>query len=292
MKHLFFYLLGFIILLSSCSEYQKLLKSDDNELKFTKAKEYYNSEDYAKAATLFQEVAPVYRGTSKAETIAYYIAYCAYGQNDPFSAGHYFRSFLKTYPDSPFAEECLYMSAYCYYMESPKPRLDQTPTNDAIEAFQLYINRYPRSTRIEKCNTYIDEMQDKLVFKSYLTAKNYYDREYYPSAIIALQNSIKDYPGSKYRENLMCMLLESKYKLAENSVIKKKRERYNLAKEEYYSFINEYKEGKFRKNADKMLSDIDEYLNKFMKKDNNEDKTPKTKKEIREEKKQEKKSIK
>lgn len=253
----------FTFILGGCSEYQKLLKSSDNDLKYKKAVEYYNGEEYVKASTLFEELLPIYRGTSKAETISYYISYCSYGQGDYISAGYFFRNFLKTFPDSPYSEECLYMSAYCYYLESPKPRLDQTATTNALDAFQLYINRYPNSTRIPKCNDYIDEMQDKLVLKSYLSAKNYYDREHYPSAIIALQNSIKDYPGSSYREDLMFMLLESKFELADKSISEKQRERFNQAKEEYYSFVDEFPESKFKKRAEKIIENIELYLSKF-----------------------------
>ncbi|WP_394698276.1 outer membrane protein assembly factor BamD [Labilibaculum manganireducens] len=263
MRKIVYVFLLFAFVLGGCSEYQKLLKSNDNPLKYKKAVEYYNAEEYVKASTLFEELLPIYRGTSKAETISYYISYCSYGSGDYISAGYFFRNFLKTFPDSPYSEESLYMSAYCYYLESPKPRLDQTSTKDAIDAFQLYINRYPNSTRIPKCNDYIDEMQDKLVLKSFLSARNYYDREHFPAAIVSLQNGLKDYPGSSYREDLMFMLLESRYELALLSVEDKKRERYNLAKEEYFSFVDEFPESKYRKRAEKMIEGIEAYLSKF-----------------------------
>lgn len=251
------------VLFSGCSEYQKLLKSTDYNLKYKRAVEYYNGKSFVKAATLFDELLPIFRGTSKAETISYYSAFCAYGQKDYFLAGGYFRNFNKSFPDSPYAEECLYMNAYCYYMDSPNPRLDQQPTEDAIKAFQLYINRYPNSSRVEKCNTYIDEMRDKLVYKSYLRASNYFDRERYDAAIVALQNSIKDFPGSKYREELMFMLLKSRYKLASLSIVEKKRERFNAAQEEYYAFTDEYPKSKYFKQAENMFEGINSYLSKF-----------------------------
>lgn len=263
MRKIIFLFVLFAFVLTGCSDYQKLLKSTDNSLKYKKAVEYYNAEQYEKGKTLFEELLPIYRGTSKAETISYYISYCYYGQGDYISAGYFFRNFLKTFPDSPYSEESLYMSAYCYYLESPKPRLDQSPTTNAIDALQLYINRYPNSTRIPKCNEYIDELQDKLVYKSYLSARNYYDREKYPSAIIALQNGLKDYPGSSYRESLMFMLFESKFQLASKSIPSKQRERYNNAKEEYYSFVDEYPESKYLKRAENMIEDIESYLSKF-----------------------------
>ena len=39
----FVYLASFLLLLSSCDPYQKLLKGNDFDLKYEKAKEYYNS---------------------------------------------------------------------------------------------------------------------------------------------------------------------------------------------------------------------------------------------------------
>ncbi|RXQ96176.1 outer membrane protein assembly factor BamD [Ancylomarina salipaludis] len=262
MKKILFLIVLVSTLLAGCSEYQKLLKSNDTNLKYKKAIVYYNEEQYVKAATLFEELIPVFRGTSKAETVSYYMAYSNYGMGDYITGGYYFRNFIKNFPDSPYAEECLYMSAYCYYKESPKPRLDQTSTQEAIDAFQLYINRYPNSSRIEEGNKLIDELQDKLVYKSYLSARNYFDREHYPSAIIALQNAIKDYPGSSYREELMFMLLESRFEYAVKSIDEKQNERFNLAKEEYFAFVDEFPQSKFKKSTDRMIKVIDAYFEK------------------------------
>ncbi|RZT93491.1 Beta-barrel assembly machine subunit BamD [Ancylomarina subtilis] len=262
MKKILFLTVLVSTLLAGCSEYQKLLKSNDTNLKYKKAIVYYNDEQYVKAATLFEELIPVFRGTSKAETVSYYMAYSNYGMGDYITGGYYFRNFIKSFPDSPYAEECLYMSAYCYYKQSPKPRLDQTSTQDAIDALQLYINRYPNSSRIEEGNKLIDELQDKLVYKSYLSARNYFDREHYPSAIIALQNAIKDYPGSSYREELMFMLLESRFEYAVKSIEEKQNERFNLAKEEYFAFVDEFPKSKFKKATDRMIKEIDAYFEK------------------------------
>lgn len=262
MKKILLLIVLFSTLLVGCSEYQKLLKSNDTTLKYKKAIIYYNEEQYVKAATLFEELMPVFRGTSKAETVGYYMAYCNYGMGDYITAGYYFRNFIKSFPDSSYAEECLYMSAYCYYKESPKPRLDQTSTQDAIDALQLYINRYPNSSRIEEGNKLIDELQNKLVYKSYLSARNYFDRESYPSAIIALQNALKDYPGSSYREEILFMLLESRFVYAVKSIEEKQNERFNSAKEEYFAFVDEYPQSKFQKDTERMIKEIEAYFGK------------------------------
>ncbi|MDE7374229.1 MAG: outer membrane protein assembly factor BamD [Odoribacter sp.] len=249
-----------IVLLASCGEYQKLLKSEDYQLIYKKAIEYYNQGDYQRAQNLLDGIRTVFSGTSKAQNIAYYRAFCSYNLKDYEVAANLFRQFIKTYPESAFAEECLYMVGFCDYKASPKPRLDQQVTEKALNEFQLYLNRYPHSGRKEKINAYMDEMRDKLSYKAYLSARNYYQREYYKAATISLQNCLKDFPGSKYREEVMYMLFVSKYEMAVNSVEEKKLERYNNALEEYYYFVDEYPESKYASDMKRKYEAINRYL--------------------------------
>ena len=109
----------------------------------------------------------------------------------------------------------------------------------------------------------MDEMRDKLSYKAYLSAKNYYLREHYKAAVISLQNCLKDYPGSKYREEIMNMLFVSKYQMAVNSVEDKKVERYNNAREEYYYFADEYPHSRYAADVKKMYEDIEAYLENY-----------------------------
>lgn len=162
---------------SSCGEYQKLLKSTDYPYVYSKAIEYYNKGEYQKAMNLFDGIRSIFTGTSKAQSIAYYRAFCTYNQKEYQYASELFKQFVSLYPESSYAEECLYMMGYCNYMASPRPRLDQQTSLKAIQDFQLYLNRYPNSMRKEKINGYIDELLDKLAYKDYLSAKNYYLRE-------------------------------------------------------------------------------------------------------------------
>ena len=164
-----------LVLLTSCGEFNKVLKSTDAEYKYNKAKEYYLAEDYNKAVVLFSEVYPVIRGTEKSEESLYLMANAYYGQKDYMMAGHYFNSLARTFPNGPYVQEAYFMSAYCLYLDSPSPRLDQTPTNQAIEAFEVYINLFPTSDNVDKAMEYISELQEKLVEKAYLNAKLYFD---------------------------------------------------------------------------------------------------------------------
>src|SRR5690554_2203234 len=249
------------VCISACGDYNKILKSTDYEFKHKKAVEFFEEGEYVKAGTLFQELVNIYRGTPRADQIYYYYGKSLMGQKDYLMATHYFKSLLKEFPGSQFAEEAQFMVGYCNYLLSPKPRLDQTVTKEAIESLQLYINLYPYSDRVDEANRLIDELTDKLVYKSYLNAKLYYDFENYKAAVVALDNSLKEYPDSQYREEMMYMLLKSKYLLAVNSVADKKQERLSSALDEYFSFVDEFPESQYKKEADKFYETVADLLN-------------------------------
>jgi outer membrane protein assembly factor BamD len=247
----------FIIFLTGCSEYQKVLKSQDYELWYKTAKELYAQEEYTKAATLLGELNNIFKGTERAEEITYMYANCLFNMHDFMMAGHYYREFVKTFPSSQLVEECQYQSAFCYYKLSPNPRLDQTDTENAISEFQLFINMFPNSPKVDEATKYMDELRNKLVYKAYLSAKLYFDLgnymgNNYKAAVITAQNTLKKYPDTEYREELSFLILESKFIQAVNSVPEKMEERARDTIDEYYSFINEFPESKYLKKAERI----------------------------------------
>ena len=240
------------LLIFSCSRYERLLKSNDYNLKYIKAFEYYNKGEYVRASTLFDQISSIFRGTNKADSVYFYQAMSYFYQNDYILATHYFETFAKTYGNSRFAEDANYHKALCYYRTSPRPSLDQANTIQAIQSLQLFIIRYSDSPRADECRKLIIELREKLVEKSFISARLYFDLEDYKASIVALNTSLGEYPDSKFREDIMFLILKSSYLLAFNSVETKKKERYQASVDEYYSFIAEFPDSKFRKEADKM----------------------------------------
>lgn len=241
----------FVLLLSACSDYNKVVKSTDYEFKYKKALEYYENGEFVRSSTLLKDLINIVRGTSRADKVYYYYAKSQFGMKDNLMAGHYFKSLIKEFPRSEYAEESQFMIGYCFYLDSPGPRLDQQVSQEAIDALQLFINLYPKSTKVDEANRLIIELRDKLVYKSYLSGKLYYDLNNYKAAVVALSSSLKDFPDTKYREELMYMLLKAKYLLAINSVDEKKRERLSSTLDEYFTFVDEFPESKYRKEVEK-----------------------------------------
>lgn len=240
------------VMLVSCSDYQKALKSTDYNYKYEKALEYYNDGDFYRAQSLLEELIHILKGSEKGETALYYFANCHYEQDDYILGAYYFETFATTFPYSDSTPKATYLSAYCYYLNSPKPSLDQADTKKAIEAMQMFINKYPNSEKVEEANEIIEKLRFKLEEKSYENAQLYFKLSEYQAASIALKNSIKDYPDSKYREEIMYLIVKSNFLLAEKSILAKQGERYQNTISEYYTFIDEYPESEYIKEIEKM----------------------------------------
>ena len=232
------------------SKFEKLRLSTDIAKKYQEAIRLYNKKDYTKALTLFDDLVQRYRGRAEAEDLYYYFAYTNYRLKDFLSARYHFKIFADTYPSSPKAEECRFLAAYCFYLDSPNSSLDQENTYKAIEALQLFINIYPSSDRVAEASKLILDLRDKLEVKSYENAKLFLDIGDYQAAVIAFKNSAKDFPDTKYAEEMEFLTIQAQYLYAKNSLETKQEARYNEAIEEYNRFIDKYPKTTYLKKAE------------------------------------------
>jgi outer membrane protein assembly factor BamD len=235
------------LLTGSCGEYEKLLKSTDFELKKTKCKEYFDDGQYAKASELLSQVLPRYRATEEAEELSWMNAQSYYGMKDYMMAGSEFRNFSDMYPYGKHSEEANFLAAMCDYYMSPRADLDQQNTRNAIDGFTLFISRFPASPRVDEAKKYITELRERLVEKSYLSARLYYDMKQYKASSVALANSLKEFPETKFREEMMYLKLSSLFLYAEFSIPSKQTERYQAALDDYYSFVEEFPKSAYSK---------------------------------------------
>lgn len=243
-----------LVLITSCSEYSKLLKSTDYDLKKVKAEEYYYAGKYVKSAELLEQVIPRFRVTGEGEELSWMNAQSYFGMKDYYSAVTAFKGCVELYPYGNFAEEAAYFAALCNYKLSARAELDQTTTKTALEDLNTFIVKYPRSKRIDECKTLRKELQERLVEKSYLSARLYYDLEYYKAAIVALGNSLKEYTDTKFREEMMYLKLNAHFKYAEKSISSKQTERFQDTLDEYYIFMEEFPESKYAKDVKKVYN--------------------------------------
>ena len=249
-------LIVLILVAGSCkSKYEKLKASNDLAKKYQAALKYYNQKKYSRALDLFETLVQRYRGQAGAEDLYYYYAYANYNLKDYTSARYHFKTFADTYPTSTRAEECRFMAAYCFYLDSPIYSLDQENTTKAIEALQLFINLYPKSERVAEAGKLIQNLRDKLERKAYENAKLYLTIGDYQSAVMAFGNTVRDYPDTKYAEELDFLTIRAQYLYAKHSSEYKQEERFNLAVSFEQQFADKYPTSQYLREAQSLKKD-------------------------------------
>ena len=254
-----------VVLITSCGEYQKALKTEDVAVKFEMATKLYDTGKYNDAIRLIEQIAPAYRGKPQAEKLFYMFSQSYYKTKQYYLAAYQFESFVSGYPKSEKAEEAAYLGAKCFSMLSPVYSLDQIDTFKAIDKLQVFIDSYPNSTYLPEANRVLRELNEKIEKKVYENAKGYHTIMDYKSAMVALDNFIADYPGTPFKEDALFYKYDSAYQLAINSVPSKMEERLNISKTAYYSLIKYKPDTKHKKIADEMMIRIETDLKNFTK---------------------------
>jgi outer membrane protein assembly factor BamD len=263
-------ILGLLMVTVSCSEYQKLLKSEETAPKYEAAERLYkegekedSKKKLRKALTLLEKIEPEFRGKPQGERLVFMLGDTYYQLGDYFNAPFQFERFLQLYPQSQKAEEARYKIASSFYHRSPRFNLDQTDTRKAIEELQVYLNTYPEGEFVSTANDMAKDLRIKLEKKAYEIAKQYHHTEFYKAAIASFNNFLADYPGSPFREAAYYYRFDSAYKLAINSFQVLMEERLKSAKEFSSSYKKYYPQGEYIPQMEASLEEIEKKLQNF-----------------------------
>ena len=251
------------ITLVSCSDYQKLLNSDDVPEKYKQAEVFYNNGEYRKANRLLEQILPTYRGKPQAQRVIFFFADSYFQTRSYNLAAYQYESFVKSYPKSERVQEATFKAAKSYYHQSPSYSLDQEDTYKAIEKLQIFINLYPNSQYNPEANQMISELQEKLEKKDFEIAKQYFTIRDYRAAIKANDNFIANFPGTKFREEALYTKFLSLYEIAINSIFSKKEKRLKELQEQYNLILRYYPETLFLVDLDNKMKKVNSELEEF-----------------------------
>ncbi len=258
--------LSLAALLTSCAtEFNSVYKSADNTYKYEYAKQCFASGKFSQAITLLQELVTLQKGKTTAQESLYMLGMAQYSNKDHEAASATFRKYFQSYPKGDFAEQASFYVGQSLFQSMPDPRLDQSATIGAINAYQNFMDYFPDSHLREVAQKRLFILQDNLVMKEYLSAELYYNlggyfgninantESNYESCIITAQNALKTYPFTTLREKFSILIMKSKYELAQNSSEEKRIDRYRDAEDECYGFLNEFPESEECKTAEKYI---------------------------------------
>jgi outer membrane protein assembly factor BamD len=245
----------------SCkSQYEVLLNSNDADAKYDAAFAYFNEGKYSKAASLFESLSMLTNGTERDDTVRYYWGLSNYKYKDYYTAETNFEQFITSFPRSPFVSDATYLRIDCLYRSTLRYELDQTPTYKAINIISQYILEHPETEHMKVCRDMLVDLNERLDRKAYEAAKLYYKMEDYLASKVAFRNVLKDDAENIYREDILYYIAMSSYKYAHLSVQEKQKERYLAFVDDYYNFIGELPESKYRKELDSVYQKVQRAL--------------------------------
>lgn len=261
-----------LLLVSSCGKFYKLEKSTNWDELYEAANKYYQQEEYNKAIILYDKVLPVIRGSEKSELAEFNYAYAHFQTKRYIEAAGYFKKFFDTYNRSPMAEEAFFMHAYSLYLDAPDYNLDQRSSREAVNAIQMFINRFPSSDSYERAMGMITDLQERFEEKAYREAKMYYKLteglfpgDFYRACIVSFQNFAKNYPDSDHNEELAFRLVEVSHTYADNSVFNKKEERLKQSLEFGKNFERRFPGSDYVSKVDNIIQQSESALNSHIK---------------------------
>ncbi len=254
-------LISLIFATASCkSQFEALLNSNDVQEKYDGAFNYFNAGKYTRAADLFDQLLLATRGTSKDDTVQFYLGMSNYRFGDYTIAEANFDQFISVFPRSPFTEEAKYYRIECLYGSTYRYELDQLPSYKAMSAIDVFIYEYPQSKHLERMRDMLVDLQDRIDKKSFESAKLYYTIMDYKAAAYALKNVLKENADNNYREEVMYYIVCANYQYANQSIRQRQKERFLAMVDEYYNFISEFPESKYRGEMDDMFQKSQSYL--------------------------------
>ncbi len=256
--------IGFaLVLLTACSGYERVVKSDDINFKLTKANEYYDKKQYQKAHTIYESLIPVLKGTKNFEPLYFKYAYSSYHMKDWMSASYHFKNFVDYFPTSTSTEEAEYMHAVSLYKLSPKASLEQTTTFKAMEAMQNYVNTHPTSPRLPEANKLMDEMRLKIEEKEASAARLYYNIGHYKAASIAFQSVLQSFPESPNADRYQYNVVRSLFNYAKASIEARQEERYANTITAFNELKESYPQSPYITEAQQYFQQASENINKL-----------------------------
>jgi len=245
MKKTFLFLVAIVtVILTSCSGYNRVVKSDDYGAKFEMANQLYDAGKEVKSIALYEQVYQRMPKTGEGELSYFRIGKAYYIGEDFYMAGYYLGMFSKRFASSPKAEEAMFLSALCGVQESVQPSLDQNATELAISDLQQFIDRFPNSNLIDSSNHIIDRLRFKLEVKDFDAVKLYDKTMYYRAAVSSSLTFEEEHPMSVFHEENIYILAKNSYFLAKHSVNSKKMQRIEDAIERYRTFVFEFPDSK------------------------------------------------
>jgi outer membrane protein assembly factor BamD len=202
-------------LLSGCGGKKDSDQSNGTDVAPAPVEQLYNngvdalqSQRYSTAADQFAAVEQNYPYSPWAVHAQLMNAYAQYLQNHYTDAIDSLNHFIQLHPtnrDTPYA---YYLRALCYYEQISDIQRDQKGTQDAMNALQEVINKFPDTAYARDAQLKIDLCRDHLAGKEMAIGRWYQSQHLYEAAIGRFQRVVDDFQTTNHVPEALARLTE------------------------------------------------------------------------------------
>lgn len=235
------------ITLTGCSRQLKIgeMSSDDA---FIYLKNLYYEGKYQQATEGLEYFTLHFSGSVKSDSAQYLLGESHYNLKQYLLAADAFEELTRRFPTSPLVAEAMFMTGKCYFKLSPSYHLEQTYTEQAIDALQTFIDYYPQYTQIvSEAQDLIFECRSKLAQKVYSIGALYLKSKEYTAAAIYLQTVIDKYYDTKFAPLAIYQMGRTRLK----------QDQYELARDLFTTFLAKYPDHSLRLKVEKEIQELD-----------------------------------
>jgi outer membrane protein assembly factor BamD len=198
---------------ASCSSFgeEEKVKEDDKpvEVLYNEAVQAIESKNYVEATRLFEEVErqhPYSQWATRAELMA---AFSSYKDGRYEQAVLAVDRFVELHPGHKDVDYALYLRALCFYEQISDIARDQEITKEALDSFEVLIQRFPDSRYSRDATLKRDLTLDHLAGKEMEIGRYYLNRGHINAAINRFRFVVKDYQTTTHVAEALFRLVEA-----------------------------------------------------------------------------------
>jgi outer membrane protein assembly factor BamD len=199
-----------VFVLAACSTSDKDVKTEQPvDVLYKKATKALEDENYIEATKNFEEVErqhPYSQWATQAQLMAAYSSYLGQNYDDAVIA---LDRFIELHPGNKDVAYAHYLKALCYYEQISDVARDQEMTDQAMNAFNTLINRFPESEYTRDATLKRDLTLDHLAGKEMEIGRYYLNRGEVNAGINRFRTVVKDYQTTTHVAEALHRLVES-----------------------------------------------------------------------------------
>ena len=202
-----------VFALTGCSLFEDQEKAPDPstipvDTLYSTGVDQMNNKNYTSAGKTFKDLEQAYPYSSYATNAQLMQAYSAYMRNEYAEALPILDRFIQLHPVNRDIAYVYYLRALCYYEQIADIERDQKTTQDAMNALQDVVNRFPDSPYARDSKLKIDLARDHLAGKEMDIGRYYEHQKLYTAAIGRFQRVVDDYQTTNHVPEALQRLTE------------------------------------------------------------------------------------